>query len=110
MVIISKYFFSRNYVGVSIWPFIILKHSGLTEDRVLINHERIHLRQQAELLILPFYFWYFLEWCFKSLFYLNFYKAYRNLSFEREAYQNESNPEYLVGRKRFAFTRYLWGA
>ncbi|NER11723.1 hypothetical protein SAMN06265375_10528 [Muriicola jejuensis] len=108
MVIISKYFFYRNYVGLSLWPFIILKNPELSQDRVLINHERIHLRQQEELFILPFYFWYLLEWSLKTCWYLNSYKAYRNLSFEREAYSHESDPTYLDRRKRFAFTRYLW--
>jgi hypothetical protein len=108
MVIISKYFFYRNYVGLSLWPFIILKNPELSKDRVLINHERIHLRQQEELFILPFYLWYLLEWFLKTVWYLNSYKAYRNLSFEREAYSQESDPTYLDRRKRFAFTHYLW--
>ncbi len=108
MVIISKYFFYRNYVGLSLWPFIILRTPELSKDRVLINHERIHLRQQEELFILPFYLWYLLEWSLKTIWYLSSYRAYRNLSFEREAYRHESDPTYLNGRKRFAFTRYLW--
>jgi hypothetical protein len=33
--------------------------------------------------------------------------AYRNLSFEREAYVNESNLEYLETRKYFSFLNYL---
>lgn len=108
MVIISKYFFYRNYVGLSLWPFIILKEPELSKDRILINHERIHLRQQAELLILPFYIWYISEWVIKSIWYLSTYKAYRNLSFEREAYLHESDPEYLASRSRFGFIKYLW--
>lgn len=107
MVIISKYFFYRNYVGLSLWPFIILKEPELSQDRILINHERIHLRQQAELLILPFYIWYISEWIIKSIWYLSTYKAYRNLSFEREAYLHESDPEYLSSRSRFGFIKYL---
>ncbi|QBA64942.1 hypothetical protein EQY75_10635 [Muriicola soli] len=108
MVIISKYFFYRNYVGLSLWPFIILKEPELTQDRILINHERIHLRQQAELLILPFYLWYISEWICKSVWYLSTYKAYKNLSFEREAYFHESDPSYLRSRNRFGFIKYLW--
>jgi len=34
-------------------------------------------------------------------------KAYRNISFEREAYANESNPDYLTNRKFFSFFNYL---
>jgi hypothetical protein len=109
MVIISRYFFYKNYVGLSFWPFIILKDSSLTQDRVLLNHERIHLRQQLEMLIIPFYIWYIVEWLLKSLWYFNSYKAYKNLSFEREAYHREADPNYLSKRQSFAFIRYLWG-
>ena len=108
MVIISKYFFYRDYVGLSLWPFIILKDPELSNDQVLINHERIHLRQQLELFILPFYCWYLLEWILKSIWYFSFYRAYRNLSFEREAYRHEVDPAYLSDRKMYAFTSYLW--
>lgn len=110
MVIISKYFFYRNWVGLSLWPFIILKEPELTRDMVLMNHERIHLRQQREMFILPFYLWYITEWLLKSAWYLSAYKAYRNLSFEREAYRHESDLTYLTKRNVFAFTRYIWTA
>ena len=33
--------------------------------------------------------------------------AYLNISFEKEAYQNDYNLEYLKYRKRFAFIKYL---
>ena len=35
------------------------------------------------------------------------YMAYRNISFEREAYQNEGHLNYLENRKRFNFLKYL---
>ncbi len=107
MILISKYFFYKDYVGLSLWPFIILKERSLTHDEILINHERIHLQQQLELLIVPFYLWYFIEWGIKCVWYFNGYKAYRNISFEREAYYNESDPDYLSERGRFRFMQYL---
>lgn len=109
MILISRYFFYKNYVGLSLWPFIILKESELKEDTILINHERIHLKQQQELLIFPFYLLYLLEWSLRFLFYMDSYKAYRNISFEREAYANESNLNYLSDRKPFDFIKYIWG-
>ena len=74
----------------------------------LINHEKIHLRQQLELLVLPFYIVYLLEFLIRCLFYWDSYRAYQNLSFEREAYFNEDNPNYLNERKPFSFIKYLW--
>lgn len=109
MILVSKYFFYKDYVGLSFWPFIILRERELKEDTILINHERIHLRQQQELLILPFYFLYLLEWILRFLFYRDSYKAYRNISFEREAYANEKDLNYLNVRKPFDFIKYLWG-
>lgn len=108
MILVSKLFFRKNYVGLSLWPFIILKSDALRDDDSLINHEKIHLRQQLELLVLPFYIVYLLEFLIRCLFYWDSYKAYQNLSFEREAYFNEDNPNYLHERKPFSFIKYLW--
>ncbi len=108
MVIVFKHLFYKDYVGLSVWPFIILKNRALIKDVVLINHEKIHLRQQKELLILPFYFLYFLEGLIRFFIYFDAYTAYRNISFEREAYQNESNPHYLQHRRPYSFIKYLW--
>jgi len=107
VILIFKHLFYRNYVGLSLWPFIILKDDALKKDEVLINHEKIHLRQQSELLILPFYLFYILEWLIRTILYLDSYRAYQNISFEREAYANEKNPNYLAGRKPFSFLDYL---
>lgn len=108
MVIVCKYIFHKNYVGLCIWPFIILKNKALRKDKVLMNHERIHLKQQQELLVLPFYILYTLEWGVRSLICLNTYKAYKNISFEKEAYENEKNLDYCKNRRPFRFIKYLW--
>ena len=107
MIVISRLFFYFDYVGLTLWPFIILRERRLISDHELINHERIHLRQQQELLILPFYILYFTEWLVRSIAYLDCYKAYRNLSFEREAYRNEGDLDYLCGRQPLSFLKYL---
>ena len=107
MILVFKHFFYKNYVGLSLWPFIILKEDSLMADEVLINHERIHLKQQRELLILPFYLWYISEWLLRTVLYLDSYRAYQNISFEREAYANEKDMEYLVKRRTFGFLKYL---
>ncbi|SDM64920.1 hypothetical protein [Kriegella aquimaris] len=108
MILVFKHFFYKNYVGLSLWPFIFLKNDALKEDIVLINHEKIHLRQQRELLIVPFYVFYIIEWILKSIFYMDRYKGYQNVSFEREAYDNEKNLDYLNERNMFSFIKYLW--
>lgn len=61
MIVISKYLVPKGYKGLTIFPFVFLKEKNLKVDKTLINHERIHLRQQLELLIFPFFICYSLE-------------------------------------------------
>ncbi|WP_205318050.1 hypothetical protein [Kordia sp. SMS9] len=107
MVFVSKYLVPRGFRGITLYPFIFLRDANDKSDAVLVHHERIHLRQQLELLILPFYILYVLEWLIRWCYYRNHHKAYVNLSFEREAYDNEGDFAYLKKRKLFQFLRYL---
>ena len=107
MILVFKHFFYKSYVGLSVWPFIIVKHDALKDDSVLINHEKIHLKQQLELLVVPFYLIYITEWLLRSLFCLSFYRGYQTISFEQEAYANEHNLNYPSERKPFSFIKYL---
>lgn len=70
-------------------------------DKYVINHERIHTAQQRELLFIGFYIIYLIEWLIRYLQYGNWYKAYMNISFEKEAYANGNNLDYLRNRKHF---------
>ena len=108
MVLVFRHFFRRNYVGLTLWPFIFVKEDGLKEDVVLINHEKIHLKQQLELFILPFYIFYVGEWLFRSILYLDRYRAYQNISFEREAYAMEKDLGYIQRRKSYSFLNYIF--
>ncbi len=97
----------KGYTGITIFPFVFLKRKALKEDAVLINHEKIHLKQQLEFLVLPFYMFYILEFIIRFIQYKNWYGAYRNISFEREAYYNEHNLNYLKSRPFWAFISYF---
>ncbi len=72
-------------------------------DKIDINHEAIHTKQMQEMLYIPFYIWYIIEFLIK-LFTGN---AYRNLSFEREAYNNQYNLNYLNNRKHYSWIKYV---
>lgn len=74
-------------------------------DKYVINHERIHTAQQRELLFVPFYIIYVAEWLVRLVWYRNHKLAYRNISFEREAYANQDNLFYLSGRRHYAWLR-----
>lgn len=76
-------------------------------DKYVVNHERIHTQQQKELLYIPFYILYILEWLFRLVQYRNQNKAYMNISFEREAYKYGHDLTYLPRRKRYAWINFL---
>jgi hypothetical protein len=106
MIIVSDRFlrFLTFFLGggqlpaaMAFYPFVIL-NSKVVATPELINHERIHLRQQIEMLIIPFYIWYLIEY---------YRKGYYNVSFEKEAYANDKNFNYLKKRRIFSFIRYL---
>jgi hypothetical protein len=58
-----------------------------------------------------FYMVYFIEWLIKLIisgFTLGKVKAYRSISFEQEAYQNEKDLKYRDVRKRFCWLKHIF--
>lgn len=96
MIIIKSALLNKRTAAMALYPFILVNPKK-TMGPVLLNHERIHLRQELEMLIIPFYVVYLVELIFKG---------YRNISFEREAYDNETNLEYLKTRKAYSWAKY----
>jgi len=88
---------------MAVYPFMIFKNQGASLIRRVIRHELIHFHQQLELLVLPFYVLYFLNYLLNLLIYRDHDKAYRNICFEVEAYANDDNPDYLLQRKTYAW-------
>ena len=79
---------------------------GKMSDRTK-NHETIHYVQQREMLMVG-------QWILYGLFHVIGYikhkdgtKAYYENPFEREAYANDNNLNYLNERKPFAWINYL---
>ena len=107
---LNKISILMNIGGITLWPFIVLReyYQGTTnywrsKRERIINHESIHIKQQEELLIIPFYVLYVLEWFIKLFFYGK--QSYYNISFEREAYSNEHDKDYLKNRKRYRWIK-----
>lgn len=107
MVLVSKYLVPNGYLGMSVFPFIFLKNKFLKSNVILINHERIHLRQQLEMLIIPFYIIYCVEFLIRLFRLRKWHQAYRSISFEKEAYLNEKDLNYLKSRSLFSFLKYM---
>lgn len=99
---------SFNFASaMALYPVILVKHKALKNNAVLINHEKIHLRQQIETGILLFYLWYLLEYLVRLGQYRRHRLAYENISFEREAFAHEHDLHYLRHRKPWRFLSYL---
>ncbi len=103
----ARYLVPKGYDGITVYPFIFLRHAALRNHQVFINHEKIHLRQQLELLVIPFFLIYGIEFLLGLLKYKNWKSAYLNISFEREAYANEKSPDFLSSRPFWNFTRFF---
>ena len=139
MIIRNRLIPFGSFLAINLCGLIFVRrgHAFTPTD---LNHERIHTRQQLELLYLPFFLLYLLEWFFRLLQILlkpkhfarplvasksrrtlnqpltlnqepftknPFLRAYYRISFEREAYIHQSDPDYLLHRPLFAWFRYL---
>ncbi|GAK77482.1 membrane protein [Nonlabens ulvanivorans] len=91
--------------GMVIWPFLLVQDKKSIKDPVFMNHERIHARQQLELILILFFIWYLIEYCVLRLKYSHD-RAYRNIVFEREAYAMECDLDYLKFRKTWSFIKF----
>lgn len=86
---------------MAIYPFVLATKTE-KENKVLMNHEKIHLEQQKEMFVIPFYILYLLSTYINVYRYFNINKAYRLNVFEIEAFGNEKDLSYINQRKRFA--------
>ena len=93
-----------NAYAIALWPFIFIRDEG---NEVTINHEKIHLRQQVELLIVGFYLLYGLFWLKNLIKYGDKTRAYYDIPFEKEAYARQHNIDYLSERRLFAWANFL---
>lgn len=112
-----------GYTAMNLFGVLFSRVKNLSKRT--INHEAIHTEQIKEMFVVgliiiaslilfcnisfwwlllspaTFYIFYIIEW-FIRLF-INGSKAYRNISFEKEAYGNDDNLDYLNNRKLFAW-------
>ena len=91
-----------GYKAMNLFGVLFVRGNARIDD-ITLNHEKIHTAQMKEMLYIFFYLWYVTEWLIR----LPKGNAYRNISFEREAYDNQYDLDYLKSRKRFDFVRYI---
>lgn len=102
MIIYNKLLPLKGYIAINLFTIIFARSEYKPINNNIINHEQIHTKQQIELLFIGFYLWYIIEYIiniFKYKFNLN--NAYYNIRFEKEAYNNEKNTNYINNRKHY---------
>lgn len=97
----------KGYIAINIIGILFARKEHRPLAGWMINHESIHTKQIFEMLVIFFYLWYVVEWLIRFIQYRDAKTAYLNISFEREAYRNQYNPDYIQSRKMFYFVRYL---
>ncbi|OQY01373.1 MAG: hypothetical protein B6I20_07775 [Bacteroidetes bacterium 4572_117] len=110
-IITNSRFVPKGYTGITLYPFILLrydaKHYGPQKYANLLTHESIHLQQQKEMIVVLFYIVYAIHYIINLVKYGNKNKAYRNIVFEKEAFTNEANKNYLDSRRFWAWLGYF---
>lgn len=129
MIVIKNNFIPfGSYTAMNFFGIIFTKEEV---NEKMLNHEKIHSVQIIEmaivaaiiitaivyltnssywwiLLSLPtYYVWYCIEYMFISVMHDKQVCAYKDISFEEEAYDNDDNVNYLYERKPFAWFKYI---
>lgn len=91
---------------MALWPFVLLASGADAADPMIMQHESIHMAQQSELLVLPFYVLYVGQYVWQRSRGLGHSAAYMAISFEREAYAYDAKIGYLASRKPYAWINF----
>ena len=102
MIIYNDYIPLKGFSALNMCGIIFARNEYKPLDEITINHENIHTTQAKELLYIPFYLIYGIEYLIKLAVYRDTDKAYNNLYFEKEAYAHEKDLNYLKKRKHYA--------
>jgi len=94
-----------GFLAVNIFGFVFVRKDSWDrlssrEQTLMLRHEAVHTLQMRELGYLGFYLAYLVEWIFRLI--TDTRRAYRGISFEREAYLNENDPSYPSRRRPYS--------
>ncbi|MDR1259077.1 MAG: hypothetical protein LBK65_07365 [Tannerellaceae bacterium] len=93
----------KGFIAINLFGVLFVRGTSISFQT--LHHEEIHTAQMKEMLYVFFYLFYVIEWLIRLFKYQSW--AYYNISFEREAYANMSNSNYLKERKWYAWVKYL---
>ena len=102
-IIRNKYIPFQGFKAINLFGILFVRGNARISERTL-RHEAIHTAQMKEMLYIGFYIWYIIEWLIRLFMKGN---AYRNISFESEAYKHQNELDYDKLRNRFAWLKYI---
>lgn len=102
-IIFTKIVPIRRIAAINLFGVLFAPKGARLSART-VCHESIHTAQMREMLYVFFYLWYLIEWLIRLFGKGN---AYRNISFEKEAYHHDHNRNYLNYRKPYSWVKYL---
>lgn len=96
-----------KYTAINLFGVVFakrkVKYYSEEIKNIIWNHEKIHTEQIKELFYIPFYILYLCNYIHNLFIYKNHKDAYRNIYFEKEAYDNETNLDYIKTRKKYNY-------
>lgn len=121
-IIYNKLIPFKGFIAINIFGMLFARNEYKDKlYRTTYTHESIHTEQMLDFVFglkflqflggIIFYILYLVEWLFKliiSAFTFGKVKAYRSISFEQEASNNEREKNYPTTRKRFAWLKYIF--
>lgn len=93
----------KGFAAINLFGVVFARKECNPLPGRVLQHEAILTAQMRELGYIGFYVIYLLEWLYRLLRQSwTGEGAYRNISFEREAYRKQNRKTYLTYRKHFA--------
>lgn len=75
--------------GITLYPYVLIARRDPESARTTLSHELVHVEQVGRLGVARFYATYLLEYARGLARTRRHRRAYREISFEREAYERE---------------------
>lgn len=91
----------KGFKAINLFGILFVRGESNINEKT-INHESIHTAQMKELGYIGFYILYLMEFLYKLIVLRQAHAAYKNISFEVEAYKHEDDMNYLKTRKPYA--------
>ena len=96
----------KGFKAINLFGVLFVRGNAVISEKTL-RHEHIHTMQMREMLYVPFYLWYGLEYVIRFFGWSFENKPYDRMSFEREAYGNEHDIYYPKTRKHYSWFKYI---